>query len=172
MQSALLIIDFQNAIFTEPAAWQADLVLQRIQQLIARARQAGMPVVYVQHDEAGTIWEHGSQTWQFPAAITPLPGDFVSPKQHSSAFQNSAFQAGLAERGIQKVFVCGYATEFCMDSNIRQAASLNIYTVVISDAHTTRNRPHMDAPKIIEHHNWVWSEMGQIDVVPADSLPF
>ena len=172
MQSALLIIDFQNAIFTPPAAWQAELVLERIQKLIARARQAGMPVVYVQHDEVDTVWEHGSQTWQFPVAIAPLPGDFVSPKQHSSAFQNSHFQANLAERGIHKIFVCGYATEFCLDSNIRQAASLNIETVVVADAHTTRNRPHMEAPKIIEHHNWIWSEIGQITLMNADDLPF
>lgn len=62
MTSALLVIDFQNAVFTEPAAYQADQMLARISDLIARARQAGMPVVYVQHDEAGTIWERGRDT--------------------------------------------------------------------------------------------------------------
>lgn len=172
MSSALLIIDFQNAIFTDPPAYQGELVLERIRGLIAKARAAGMPVVYVQHDEAGTIWERGSATWQFPAAIAPEPGDYVSAKQHSSAFQQSDFQAGLARRGVDAVYVCGYASEFCLDTNIRQAAALGIATTVIADAHTTRQRPHLDAPAIIGHHNWVWSEMGQIRVIPAAELPF
>lgn len=172
MPSALLIIDFQNAVFIDPPAYQADMVLERIRSLITRARQAGMPVVYVQHDEAGTVWEKDSATWQFPPAIAPQPGDLVSAKQHSSAFQQTPFQAALAERGIDEVFVCGYATEFCLDTNIRQAAALGIKTVVIADAHTTRQRPHMDAPAIIQHHNWIWSEIGQIRVVPHEQLPF
>ncbi|MFZ6760384.1 cysteine hydrolase family protein [Undibacterium sp. Ji50W] len=172
MSSALLIIDFQNAIFNDPPAHQADLVLARINNLISRARQAGMPVVYVQHDEADSPWEKDSATWQFPPAIAPQPGDFVSAKQHSSAFQQSRFQAALAERGITEVFVCGYATEFCIDTNVRQAAALGIKTVVIADAHTTGQRPHLDAPTIIQHHNWVWSCMGQIQVTPHEQLPF
>ena len=47
-----------------------------------------------------------------------------------------------------------------------------IKTNVIADAHTTRNRPHLDAASISNHHNWVWSEMGQISVIPAAQLPF
>ncbi|TXT40339.1 MAG: isochorismatase [Comamonadaceae bacterium] len=172
MTSALLIIDFQNAVFTEPAAYQADLVLERISGLIARARQAGMPVVYVQHDEASTIWEKGRNTWHFPAVIAPQPDDFVSAKQHSSAFQGGNFQTELAARGIDELYVCGYASEFCLDSTIRQAAALGFKTVVIEDAHTTRHRPHLDAPTITQHHNWVWREMGQIRVIPAAQLPF
>lgn len=172
MPSALLVIDFQNAIFTAPAAYQADLMLERIGNLIARARRAGMAVVYVQHDEDGTIWERGSDTWHFPAEISPQPGDYVSAKQHSSAFQQTNFQDGLAQRGIDEVYVCGYASEFCLDSTIRHAAALGIKTVAIADAHTTRHRPHLDAPTISRHHNWVWSELGQIKVVPAAQLSF
>ncbi|MES2041875.1 MAG: isochorismatase family protein [Pseudomonadota bacterium] len=172
MSSALLIIDFQNAVFIAPPAHQADVILARISDLNARARKTGMPVVYVQHNEAGTAWEKDSDSWQFPVTIAPQAGDYVCAKQHSSAFQQTGFQAGLAERGITEIFVCGYASEFCLDSAIRQAAALGIKTNVIADAHTTRNRPHLDAATISNHHNWVWSEMGQISVIPAAQLPF
>lgn len=172
MTSALLIIDFQNAVFTEPPAYQADQVLPRISALIASARRAGLPVVYVQHDEVGTVWEKGRDTWLFPPAIAPMPGDLVRAKQHSSAFQETNFQAELAARGIDEVFVCGYASEFCIDSNVRQLAALGFATVVIADAHTTRHRPHLDAPAIIEHHNWVWRELGQIRVMAAAQVPW
>jgi nicotinamidase-related amidase len=128
--------------------------------------------VYVQHDEVGTIWEKGSDTWHFPSAIVPKPDDLVSAKQHSSAFQETNFQAELAARGIDAVYVCGYASDFCIDSNVRQLAALGFKTVVIADAHTTRQRPHLDAPTITKHHNWVWREMGQISVIPTTQLPF
>ncbi len=172
MKSALLVIDFQNAIFTDPPAYQAALVLERIRSLIGRARAAGLAIVYVQHEEAGSTWHKGSETWRFPEAIAPQPGDFVSPKSICDAFQGSALQAHLAEQGIGRVFMCGYATEFCIDTNVRRAASAKLDTVVISDAHTTRDRPHLAAPKIIEHHNWVWSEFGAIRLAPGDGVDF
>ena len=157
MQSALIVIDYQNAIFDAPPAYQADLVLERIAALIARARAGAAPVIFIQQEDAGTAWEKGSATWAFPAAIAPAPGDYVSAKDASDAFRHSGLEAHLREQGIEQVFVCGYATEFCIDTNVRRMASLGLATVVVTDAHTTRDRPHMKAAQIIEHHNWVWS---------------
>lgn len=172
MKSALLVIDFQNAIFTDPPAYQGMVVLDRIHSLINRARAAGLAIVYVQHDEPGTDWQKASDTWKFPDAIAPRLGDFVSPKNIPDAFEGTALQAHLTEQGIGRVYVCGYATEFCIDTNVRRAASGKLDTVVISDAHTTRDRPHLGAAKIIEHHNWVWSEFGAIRLMPSDAVDF
>jgi len=33
------------------------------------------------------------------------------------------------------------------------------HVVVVSDAHTLSDRPHLDAPTVIRHHNWVWSNL-------------
>lgn len=178
MRTALLVIDYQNAIFAAPAAYQVEIVLERIGQLIARARAAGAPVIFVQHGvaEAGSSWETGSDSWAFPAAIAPQPHDYVSPKQSCDAFRNSALERHFAEQGIGRIVICGYATEFCIDTNVRRAASLELETVVVSDAHTTRDRPHLAAPAIIAHHNWVWSEFdnpgNRLSVCPVDAVEF
>jgi len=156
MKSALLVIDFQNAIFTEPPAYQVDAVLERIRQLIEKARESGTPVIYVQHEDAGTAWEAGCKTWEFPSAIAPQPEDYISIKTSCDAFRNTSLDRHLFDQGIQRIFICGYATEFCVDTNVRRAASLELETVVVADAHTTRDRAHLDAQKIIEHHNAVW----------------
>ncbi|MGU7776112.1 isochorismatase family protein [Burkholderia sp. MR1-5-21] len=156
MKSALLVIDFQNAVFVDPPAFEANAVLRRIQGLIAKARAAAAPVIYVQHDEVGSAWESGSNGWAFPDEIAPQAGDYVSPKSACDAFRHGDLARHLAEQEIGRVFVCGYATEFCIDTNVRRAASLGVETVVVEDAHTTRDRPHLDARKIIEHHNWIW----------------
>lgn len=158
MKSALLIIDFQNAIFTTPVAYQGDAVLERIRQLIEKARASSIDVIYVQHEQAGTVWAAGGKTWEFPAAIAPQPQDYVSSKSVCDAFSNTALEHHLVEQGITRVVICGYATEFCIDTNVRRCVSLGLQTVVVQDAHTTRNRPVLEAPQIIAHHNWVWSE--------------
>lgn len=176
MSRALIVIDFQNAVLSEPPAWQADTMLERIAGLIIRARAASVPVIYVQHDTARSDWEAGTPGWQFPARIAPQPQDHVSAKNSCDAFRQTGLQQHLALAGIKTIYVCGYATEFCIDTSVRRAASLEVATVVILDAHTTRDRPHMAAPTIVEHHNWVWRQLinpgNPITLCTADAVPF
>ena len=179
MSSALIVIDFQNAVLSEPPAWPADIMLERIAGLIARARAAGVPVIYVQHstaDSADSDWAAGTHGWQFPQWIAPQPQDHVSAKNSCDAFRQTGLQQHLAQAGITTIYVCGYATEFCIDTSVRRAASLELATVVISDAHTTRDRPHLAAPAIVEHHNWVWRQLlnpgNPVTLCTADAVPF
>jgi nicotinamidase-related amidase len=172
MNTALMVIDFQNAIFSAPPACEAELVQQRLAGLIARARAAGLAVIYVQHDEPGSEWAAGTPTWEFPVAIAPVPGDYVSAKTNSSAFHDTALQAHLAAHGIGRLFVGGFASEFCVDSTVRHGSALGLEMVVISDAHTTRDRPHLTAPQIIAHHNFVWGGLGPVKLVRSDEVVF
>lgn len=172
MSTALIVIDFQNAVFVEPAAHQAGAVLERIRGLIAAARAAGAPVVYVQHAEPGCEWEEGTDSWRFPPAIAPQPGDFVSAKSQCDAFFGTRLRAWLNERAIAHVVICGYATEFCIDTNVRHAASSGLAVTVAADAHTTRDRPHLDAARIIEHHQAIWRGFGGIRLTDSGDVRF
>lgn len=42
---------------------------------------------------------------------------------------------------------------------MRAALSLGFDVIALSDAHTTGDRPHLSAERIIEHHNWVWANL-------------
>ncbi|MYM21093.1 isochorismatase family protein [Duganella sp. FT135W] len=172
MHTALIVIDFQNAVFIEPPAHQAQQVLTRIAALIASARAAGTPVIYVQHEEAGCEWESGTDSWQFPASIAPQPGDFVSTKSQCDAFFGTGLQAHLRGQGIQHLVVCGYATEFCIDTNVRHAASSGLSVTVAADAHTTRDRAHLDAARIMEHHAATWRNFGRIELIDSADIRF
>ncbi|WP_154647892.1 hypothetical protein [Pedobacter arcticus] len=43
---------------------------------------------------------------------------------------------------------------------------------VISDGHTTADRPSLTAKQVIAHYNWVWKEMtparGQIEIITCN----
>ena len=54
MATALLVIDFQR--FVDETFHDADAVLARVQALVADARAAGAPVVWVQHSDEGLAY--------------------------------------------------------------------------------------------------------------------
>ena len=87
---------------------------------------------------------------------------------------NQKLGSTLANLGVSHLFITGCATDFCVESTI-QSALVKDYTItVIGDAHTTGNRPHLPAEKVIEHYNWVWQNMiptkGNISVQNTDQI--
>ena len=49
--------------------------------------------------------------------------------------------------------ICGMHTEFCVDTTTRLALAAGYPVVLIADAHTTDDKPHLSAEQIIRHHN-------------------
>jgi len=55
-----------------------------------------------------------------------------------------------------------------------ESALINDFNIiVIKDAHTTTDRPYFKAKQVIDHYNWIWSEMtptnGKINVVEYET---
>jgi nicotinamidase-related amidase len=49
--AAVLVIDVQRGLFcTKPAPFEAEAVVARINAVMEKARQAGAPVIFIQHD--------------------------------------------------------------------------------------------------------------------------
>jgi nicotinamidase-related amidase len=68
-------------------------------------------------------------------------------------------QAALAALNPARVLIAGWATDFCVDGTVRSSVANDHHVVVVSDAHTLSDRPHLDAAAVIRHHNWVWSNL-------------
>ena len=78
-------------------------------------------------------------------------------------------------RGVTELIITGCATDFCVDTTVRAAGSHGYEVTVAGDAHTTRDRPHLSAVAVIQHHNYVWADLilprgRTIRVVPTDQL--
>ncbi len=160
MKQALLIIDMQQGSFTaaSPRHDAAGLV-QRLNRLAARLRAAGGTVVFVQHDgPEGDPHHPDAPGWHLLPGLETRDGDVVVRKTACDAFLGTALDDVLAERGIEGLIVTGCATDYCVDTTVRSALGRGLPTVVPADGHTTADRPHLSAAKIIEHHNAVWSD--------------
>lgn len=176
MSTALLIIDVQRGLFDdEPRPFEADLVVGRINRLAEIARAAGAPVVFIQHEDAGRL-AYQSQGWQLERQLQVAEADLRVRKTTPDSFLRTELESLLAERGVRHVVICGYASEFCVDTTARRAAALGYAVTLAADAHTTRDRPHASAADIRQHHNATLPEITSfgvtIQAVPAGTIQF
>lgn len=153
----MLVIDVQNAVVGD--GWDRDGVLQRIGAVIDAARSGGTPVIYIQHDEPGSgDLEIGSDGWRIHDAVAPVDGEPVVAKRHGDAFVDTTLEATLAERGIGHLVLTGAQSDGCVRSTSYGALSGGYDVTLVSDAHTTSDRPtgHGDiipAELIVAHVN-------------------
>jgi len=174
----LLIIDVQEGLFQgPPSPYDAENILGRINDLSFRARAAGVPVIFVQH--SGTAedgLEPGSPGWQLHRELKRDAGDIVIQKTACDAFYGTQLGETLKRVAARKIIACGYATEFCVETTVRRAASEKFDVILASDAHTTKDRPILSARQIIAHHNWTLTNLIQPDnpicVLPTGHIAF
>ena len=159
-ETALLIIDVQNVFFDKYSsdyAYHVDEILNRIKGMISRARKAGVPVIYIQHDEdEGFPLEPGKPGWQINPEIAPTKEDLIIHKRTPDSFYGTSLQAELETRGIRRLIIAGFQTEWCIDTTVRRAYSLEYDVTVVEDAHSTCDTMILKAPQIIAHHNSIF----------------
>ncbi len=156
MTSALVIIDVQQEMFAHPEfqPYDSDGVLTRIAELTARARAAGLPVMFVQHNEGpDSNMYPGKPGFPFHPRVAPRDGDDVTVKSKSSAFHGTDFDAKLKRAGIDHLVVTGMQSEYCVDSAVRGAYERGYRVTLVSDAHSTGDTRVAKAKDIIAIQN-------------------
>jgi nicotinamidase-related amidase len=177
MTTALLIIDVQQALCSgEWAVFEASRVIDRINHVTQLARDAGAPVVYIQHEESEGPMVHGGNGWQLDPRLHAQPADLYVRKQTCDSFHNTDLQTLLQARGITKLVACGLQSEFCVDSTVRRALALGYPVTLVEDGHSTMDSGGLTAAQITAHHNTTLSNMQsfgtRVQVVPADQVRF
>jgi nicotinamidase-related amidase len=96
---------------------------------------------------------------QLHEALIRQDDDIVIEKTLNDPFAGRSLKEALEQMTPGRVLVAGWATDFCVDATVRSAISIDHHVVVVADGHTLSGRPHLTAPIIIQHHNWVWSRL-------------
>ena len=174
MMDVLLVVDMQEAGLRGEPLHAISEVSTRINALASSVRASGGAVVFVQHTEpAGSPFEPGTRGWEITDALDRRSVDLRIQKSLNDAFAETELTEVLGDLKTERLIVTGQATDFCVDSTVRSAVSRRIPLVVASDGHTLRNRPHLAAGQVIQHHNWVWANLyapGSIQVIPAAEI--
>jgi len=164
MKTAVLVIDMQRGLCDDPPRpHEAAAVVERINALTARARAARVPVAFVQHENAVEL-EFDSERWQLADGLEVAAADTKIRKTTPDAFLRTPLEAWLMEHGVRRLAICGYSSEFCVDTTTRRAAALGYEVVLAADAHTAHDKPHATGAFIRAHHNATLSDIQSFGV--------
>jgi nicotinamidase-related amidase len=155
-KTALLVVDVQNVVVREAHA--RDSVVANIGDLVDKARQDDVPVVWVQHSD-----EHiarGSDDWRIVPELAPDQAEPLIEKSYGDAFEATNLEGVLAELQVGRLVVAGAETDACIRSTLHGALTRGYDATLVSDAHTTNDQSQWGAPRpeqVIAHTNLYWT---------------
>jgi nicotinamidase-related amidase len=160
MPTAVLVIDVQQELCEGPdAPWEIDRVIANINALTARARGAGVPVVFIQHEGKDGYLTHGTPGWALERRLRVEPGDLTLRKTATDSFHRTALDETLKGRGVTELVICGIHTEFCVDTTTRRALALGYPVTLVADAHSSTGHADLSAELVVKHHNHTLSNI-------------
>lgn len=165
-KTALMIIDVQEGFFTNFDLYQPTQLLERLKSLIAKARAANVPIIFVRHES--DLENDGD----IHPDIYPQDGDIVVSKLESDSFFNTTLQDELSKLDIKKLVIGGLQSEFCVDTTTRRAFSMGYEAILVKDAHSTIDFDDapLTAAQMIAHHTLVLGSFAT--VLAADEVVF
>jgi nicotinamidase-related amidase len=168
MTSALLVIDVQKGLCTGTwAAFEIDRVIANINTVAAKARAAGAPVVFIQHEADEDLLRFESEGWQLDERLEAAPEDLRLRKTACDSFHKTQLQALLQSRGVDRLVVCGLQSDFCVDTTVRRALALGYPVTLVADAHSTVDNGVLTAAQIVAHHNVTLANIDSFGVKAA-----
>lgn len=154
---AIIVVDMQVGLLKGAPKHDLAGVVGRINRLAAMVRAKSGRVIFIQHHgTAGEDFAPGAPGWPLLPELDRRDGDLVVAKTLNDSFAGTELKARLDDIAPKRVLVAGWATDFCVDATVRSAVSHGYNVIAIGDGHTLSDRPHLPAPEVIRHHNWVW----------------
>ncbi len=154
-RSALLLIDVINAFDFEGAEGlirAARLAGARIERLCSRARQAEVPLIYVndnfgrwRSDFMTTVREctkPSSAGHEICERLRPQPGDYFILKPQQSGFYETPLELLLRHLNVHTLILTGFAANFCVLFTANDAHMRRYHLVVPRDC-TAANTPSL-----------------------------
>jgi nicotinamidase-related amidase len=149
-KTAVLIMDYQNAIVENYSGGDAELV-SRAAKVLSAARQAEIPIIHVvigfrpgypeispNNKSFNALREsgrfaHGDVATHIHPDVAPHENDLIVTKHRVSAFSGSDLEMLLHANQINNLVLMGIATSGVVLSTLRYAADLDFKITVLSD---------------------------------------
>ena len=156
----IIVVDMQVGLLNGPPKHDLEGVIQRINLLTGMVRRQNGKVIWIRHcGKAGDDFERDTAGWSFLPELNRDPADLTVEKTLNDPFVRTSLSEILQRMRPDRILVAGWATDSCVDVTVRSAVSNDYHVVVVSDAHTVSDRPHLEAAAVIRHHHWVWSDL-------------
>ncbi len=143
-RTALVVVDMQND-FAHPKGTlfgpEAQAIIPTIANLVRRAREAGVRIVFTQDwhgedDPEFALWgEHAkADTWgaKIVEGLEPAPGDTLIKKLRYDAFYGTPLEHHLRTWGVTQLIVTGTVANICV-LHTAGSAALRWFDVVVPE---------------------------------------
>lgn len=176
-QPVLLVVDVQAGVMAR--TWNTPTVVGRIAHAVQRAREAGVPVLWVQHMDADLPKD--SAVWQLVPELVPAPGEARIDKRYESSFEDTALEAELAARQATHIVLAGAASNWCIRATAYGALDRGYDLTLLADAHTAPPMElapgrRVEAQSIIDDLNtvmtWISYPGRRAGTASADTVDF
>jgi nicotinamidase-related amidase len=155
-RTALVVIDLQNGVVEN--AWERDAVIARTATLIDRAREEGVPVIFVQHEDEEL--QAGTDAWRIVPELAPREGEPVIAKRYQDSFEDTTLSETLAGLDVSHLVIAGAQTDACIRFTTHRALAEGYDMTLVGDCHTTDDRQWGDldlkAKDVVAHTNLVF----------------
>ena len=144
--SALVMVDLQNTYREGVMRLEGvEPALREASALLARARDAGIPIFHIQHDAGpGSPYDVRAAIGRISDEVAPRGDEPVITKNYPNSFVGTDLQAQLDAVGVKDLVLAGFMTHMCINSTARGAFSLGFRPTVVASATATRDLPAPD----------------------------
>ena len=154
----LLVVDTQKGCFDE-RLYAFDTVRKNIKELISVARENGVEVAYVQHDDGpGTDLDKFSENYEIYEEFAPRADERRFEKNVNSAFHPmTGLTEYLQSRDEKDVMAIGVSTDYCMDATIKTGFEKGFHIFVPAYTNSTYDNPYFDKETAYRYYNeFMW----------------
>jgi nicotinamidase-related amidase len=161
--TALLVIDVQRDVVEK--VHDREAVIANINSLVDKARDADVPVIWVQHSDDRLV--PGTPGWEYVPELKRDESEPLVQKNYGDSFEATDLEELLAKRKVGHLVVSGASTDACIRSTLHGALVRGYDATLVEDAHTTEDPSEwglpLNAEQVIAHTNAYWAG----EVVPG-----
>jgi nicotinamidase-related amidase len=147
-ETALLLIDVQVGVdvlghWGGPTGRRNNPGAESVMaDLLTRWRAAARPVAFTRHDsrEAASPLKFSLPSGAQKPGFEPAADDIVVTKDVNSGFIGTSLEVDLRRRGVDRLVIAGFFTNFCVETTTRMAGNLGFDTYLVHDGCATTNR--------------------------------
>ena len=164
----LIVMDMQKGILEDERLFRRDSLAENTARIIAAARENGVEVIFVQHDDGpDSGFTSGDEAFEIADEVAPREGEKSFIKKEGSCFTNKDFAAYLEQSGDDTLMITGLVLNFCVDKTVKSADERGYFIIIPKEATSTFDNPYMSAETTCEYYfNCAWS--GAADCVSTD----
>lgn len=165
----LLVVDTQKGI-TDNRLYEFDKVKHNIKLLMETARQNGVEIIYIQHDDGpGTGFSKGDEAYEIYGEFEPKENEKIFCKTVNSSFHTSTgLLSYIQDKEETQIMIVGLQTDFCIDATIKSGFEHGLTMLVPEYTNSTFDNEYFSKETAYNYYNRLMWPKRYAECIPME----